>query len=172
MPSELVQEAFRDGISNVQEMYRFAKNSVYAGEGAAILKNVLKSQFFGENETDPRTWFDYLSTTLSVRAIACETRHPAVTRALAMTALDTNARLIVWDAPGFTEKDRKFLNTCQAVVYPERLWLNNVLVSKTTNGKVSILPHRLQPIVPRLQLGEAMLYRRGGDQYSKVVVGR
>ena len=87
-----------------------------------------------------------------------------------MVALEGRARLVSWQAPGFTAADVPFLQRVGGLLYPDVLWVPDVLVSRVSNGLAVVLPDRLQALLNDLTPGEAFLYRRGQERFSKIVL--
>ncbi len=160
IPAATMQAAYRDGIRTLQELLSYVAGT----EAATALKEALQSGFFSDGEADPRTWFEHAPV------LAVESPNPALTRTLAMAGLEAGARLICWQAPGLTPGDEAVLNQAQSLVYPDTLWIPDVLVTTTHNGLAASLPERLQPAVKTLLAGEGYLFRRGRDQFYRVIL--
>ncbi len=160
IPAAILQAAYRDGARTLQDLLSYVEGT----EAATALKEALQSGFFSDGEADPRTWFEHAPV------LAVESPNPALTRTLAMAGLEAGARLICWQAPGLTAGDEAALNQAQSLVYPDTLWIPDVLVTTTHNGLAASLPERLQPAVKTLLAGEGYLFRRGRDQFYRVIL--
>jgi hypothetical protein len=159
-----IRAAHRGAVRDVQGLLAFAAAS---GDRAAVavLKDVVQSAAFGWQETDPAMWF------AESPLLAVESHHPAITRCLLMSAVEAQARVVLWQAGGVVEADYAALRGCRTVLYPEQSWTPDVLVGRTTNGALTLLPARLQQLAPTLPDNEACLYRRDcPTTFSRVVV--
>lgn len=161
---DTIRAAHKAAVRDVQGLLAFAE--AFGDRAAvAVLKDVVQSAAFGWQETDPAMWFR------EQPLLAVESRHPAITRCLLMSAVEAQARLVLWQAGGVVEADHAALRGCRTVVYPEQSWTPDVLVGRTTNGALTLLPARLQQLAPTLLDNEACLYRRDcPNTFSRVVV--
>jgi hypothetical protein len=161
---EIIRAAHKTRVHDLQGLLAYAESIEDQG-AVAVLKDVVQTAAFGWQETNPATWFD------ECPALAVESHHPSITRCLLMGAIEAQARIVLWHTHGTVEEDSPALRRCRAVLYPEQSWTPNVLVGRTTNGALAMLPPRLQQLVPTLPDNEACLYRRDRPTtFSRVVV--
>ncbi len=165
IPAQVLQEAFRAKITTLQHFYSFVQQIATYPQVETELRQAIQTDHFGVAESNPAEWFEIEPV------IAVESVNNALTRTLAMGALQAGARIIAWDAPGFFNSDINFLQRTHGLIYPDELWINQVLVVRVTNGLVSVLPDALQAAVGSMTNGEAYLLRRGVNKYAKVQIG-
>jgi len=168
IPPEVLQRAYRDGINTVQSLLRYARREadedLADSSAVAVLQDVCSTGLFGVGESDPVDWL------AEAPWLAVESVNAALTRALVMGGLEAGARIVLYDAPGVGRKDLPALRRGHSLVYPTARWINNVLVTRTSNGLMRDLPPAVQKAVRSLDDEESYLYQRGVDRGRRITL--
>ena len=161
----VMQGAYREGaVDSLQGLLHYVESLQLGNGTATALRDAVRSGLFAAAESDPRAWFAAASL------VAVESTHPALTRMLVMAALEARAAVVVWNAPGLAASDVPLLRQAQSLVYPDKVWISDLLVTRVTDAAIAVLPERLQELAPQLSAREAYWFRRGQHSFSKVLL--
>ena len=185
IPAEFLQQAYRQEINTVQRLLQYAKGTdwgkdqssllgrspspesrgrerVRGASTAAVLQDVCNTGLLGHAESNPVEWFE------GAHRLAVESVNPAVTRALAMAALEAKARIVIYDTPGIVQTDRSLLQRTRGLIYPAVAWIDSILITTSRNGLDLVLPAQVHGTVRELEKGQGYLYRRNSSRGKRV----